>query len=68
MCMIAGVLKRISGDICIKGRSVLDVPPNKRPVNLVFQHLALFPMMSLADNIGYGLRRIHLDGHLRLHR
>jgi spermidine/putrescine transport system ATP-binding protein len=36
---------------------VLDVAPNKRPVNMVFQHLALFPMMNIADNIGYGLRR-----------
>jgi spermidine/putrescine transport system ATP-binding protein len=68
MCMISGVLKRGSGDIRIKGRSVLDVSPNKHPVNMVFQHLALFPMMNLADNIGCGLRRIHLDGHLRLHR
>lgn len=57
MRMIAGFLEPTSGDIQIKGRSVLDVPPNKRPVNMVFQHLALFPMMSVADNIGYGLRR-----------
>ena len=55
--MIAGFLQPTSGDILIKGRSVLDVPPNKRPVNMVFQHLALFPMMSVAENIGYGLRR-----------
>ena len=57
MRMIAGFLEPSSGDIRIKGRSVLDVPPNKRPVNMVFQHLALFPMMNIADNIGYGLRR-----------
>ncbi|MET1411781.1 ABC transporter ATP-binding protein [Roseibium sp. HPY-6] len=57
MRMIAGFLEPTSGDILIKGRSVLDVPPNKRPVNMVFQHLALFPMMNIADNIGYGLRR-----------
>ena len=57
MRMIAGFLAPSSGDILIRGRSVLDVPPNKRPVNMVFQHLALFPMMSIADNIGYGLRR-----------
>jgi spermidine/putrescine transport system ATP-binding protein len=57
MRMIAGFLEPTSGDIRIKGRSVLDVPPNKRPVNMVFQHLALFPMMNIADNIGYGLRR-----------
>jgi spermidine/putrescine transport system ATP-binding protein len=33
------------------------VPPNRRPVNMVFQHLALFPMMSVGDNVGYGLAR-----------
>lgn len=57
MRMIAGFLDPSSGDIRIKGRSVLDTPPNKRPVNMVFQHLALFPMMTIAENIGYGLRR-----------
>ena len=57
MRMIAGFLEPTSGEIDIKGRSVLGVPPNKRPVNMVFQHLALFPMMNVAENIGYGLRR-----------
>ncbi|SFC23947.1 ABC transporter ATP-binding protein [Tropicimonas isoalkanivorans] len=57
MRMIAGFLEPTSGDILIRGKSVLDTPPNKRPVNMVFQHLALFPMMNIADNIGYGLRR-----------
>ncbi|MXU66675.1 ABC transporter ATP-binding protein [Oceanomicrobium pacificus] len=57
MRMIAGFQPPSAGDILIKGRSVLDVPPNRRPVNMVFQHLALFPMMSVAENIGYGLRR-----------
>lgn len=55
--MIAGFLQPTSGDILIKGHSVLDVPPNKRAVNMVFQHLALFPMMNVAENVGYGLRR-----------
>ena len=57
MRMVAGFLDPTSGDIRIKGRSVLDVAPNKRPVNMVFQHLALLPMMNIAENIGYGLRR-----------
>ena len=34
-----------------------EVPPNRRPVNMVFQHLALFPMMSVGENVGYGLAR-----------
>ncbi len=62
MRMIAGFLDTSSGDILIKGRSVLDVAPNRRPVNMVFQHLALFPMMDVAGNIGYGLRRRGLPG------
>ncbi|MEM8649197.1 MAG: ABC transporter ATP-binding protein [Pseudomonadota bacterium] len=60
MRRIAGFLEPSEGDILIKGNSVLDVPPNKRPVNMVFQHLALFPTMNVADNIGYGLRRAGL--------
>ena len=55
--MMAGFLEPTSGDIIIKGKSMLNVPPNKRPVNMVFQHLALFPMMSVAENIAYGLVR-----------
>lgn len=60
MRMIAGFLEPTAGDIRIRGRSVIDVPPNKRNVNMVFQHLALFPMMNVAENIGYGLRRQRL--------
>ncbi|MDX1738076.1 MAG: ATP-binding cassette domain-containing protein, partial [Alphaproteobacteria bacterium] len=55
--MIAGFYEPDEGDIQIKGKSVLNVTPNKRPVNMVFQHLALFPMMNVAENIAYGLRR-----------
>ena len=57
MRMIAGFLEPSAGDVLIRGRSVLGVPPHRRPVNMVFQHLALFPMMDVAGNIGYGLRR-----------
>lgn len=55
--MLAGFQQPDSGDILIKGSSVLHTPPNKRPVNMVFQHLALFPTMSVAQNIAYGLKR-----------
>src|SRR5262245_55092515 len=58
--MMAGFAEPTSGDILIKGKSVLTTPPNRRPINMVFQHLALFPMMSVAENIGYGLRRRRL--------
>ena len=56
MRMIAGFETPTSGDIRIKGESVLRLPPNKRAVKMVFQHLARFPMMSVGENIAYGLR------------
>jgi spermidine/putrescine transport system ATP-binding protein len=56
MRMIAGFETPTSGDIRIKGASVLTTPPNKRPVKMVFQHLALFPMMNVGENVAYGLR------------
>ncbi len=55
--MIAGFEIPTSGDIYIGGQRVNDVPPNKRPCNMVFQRLALFPMMNVLDNVMYGLRR-----------
>ena len=57
MRMLAGFETPDRGEVRIKGRSMLGVPPNRRPVNMVFQHLALFPNMSVAENVGYGLRR-----------
>lgn len=59
--MIAGFQEPTSGDLLIKGKSVLDVPPNKRPVSMVFQHLALFPMMNIEANVGFGLRQRGVD-------
>lgn len=56
MRMIAGFEDPTRGDIHIKGKSVLNTPPNKRNVKMVFQHLALFPMMNVHENIAYGLR------------
>jgi spermidine/putrescine transport system ATP-binding protein len=55
--MIAGFLSPDSGEIRIGGKNMNGVPPNQRPVNMVFQHLALFPMMSVGENVGYGLAR-----------
>lgn len=55
--MIAGFIVPDSGDIAIGGASMRDVPPNRRPVNMVFQQLALFPMMSVGENVAFGLAR-----------
>ncbi|MEM8811746.1 MAG: ABC transporter ATP-binding protein [Pseudomonadota bacterium] len=56
MRMIAGFENPDAGDITLKGRSVLGIPANRRNVKMVFQHLALFPMMNVFENIAYGLR------------
>jgi spermidine/putrescine transport system ATP-binding protein len=66
--MIAGFIAPDRGDIAIGGRSMAEVPPNKRPVNMVFQHLALFPMMSVADNVAFGLARRGIGRVERLRR
>jgi spermidine/putrescine transport system ATP-binding protein len=55
--MIAGFQQPDSGEIRIGGASMNGVAPNRRPVNMVFQHLALFPMMNVSENVGYGLAR-----------
>jgi len=55
--MIAGFIAPDDGDIQIGGRSMAGVAPNRRPVNMVFQHLALFPMMSVGENVAFGLAR-----------
>ena len=55
--MIAGFIAPDSGDIAIGGRSMHGVAPNRRPVNMVFQQLALFPMMSVGENVAFGLAR-----------
>jgi spermidine/putrescine transport system ATP-binding protein len=55
--MIAGFTVADRGDILIRGRSMQGVAPNRRPVNMVFQQLALFPMMTVGENVAFGLAR-----------
>ncbi|HEY9309783.1 MAG TPA: ABC transporter ATP-binding protein [Microbacterium sp.] len=55
--MIAGFEHPDAGDIRISGRSVLAAPPYKRDVNTVFQAYALFPHLSVAENVAYGLQQ-----------
>jgi len=55
--MVAGFEEPTSGVIAIRGKDMNGVAPNHRPVNLVFQHLALFPMMNVYENIAFGLKR-----------
>jgi spermidine/putrescine transport system ATP-binding protein/putrescine transport system ATP-binding protein len=54
--MIAGFEVPTDGRILIDGQDMAHVPPNKRPVNMVFQSYAVFPHMTVAENVGYGLK------------
>ncbi len=55
--MMAGFDQPSSGDVFIRGEKVTGVPAYRRPVNMVFQQYALFPHLSVADNVSYGLRQ-----------
>ncbi len=54
--MLAGFETPDEGGVLIDGQDMTDVPPNRRPVNMVFQSYAVFPHMSVFDNVAYGLR------------
>lgn len=54
--MIAGFELPDAGRIFLNGEDITDLPPNRRKVNTIFQNYALFPHLSVRDNIGYGLR------------
>jgi len=55
--MIAGFYRPTSGTIEIGGKDMAGIEPNRRPVNLIFQNLALFPMMNVIENVAFGLKR-----------
>lgn len=60
--LIGGFDRQTAGRISFDGKDVTDLPANKRPVNTVFQSLALFPHMTVEQNVGYGLRLRGLSG------
>jgi spermidine/putrescine transport system ATP-binding protein len=55
--MLAGFESPTEGEVLIDGKEVSAVPAHMRPVNMVFQHYALFPHMTVTQNVGYGLRQ-----------
>jgi spermidine/putrescine transport system ATP-binding protein len=59
--LIAGFEQPTAGQVLIRGIDVAGLPPYRRDVNTVFQSYALFPHMSVADNIAYGLRQRHIQ-------
>jgi putrescine transport system ATP-binding protein len=63
--MLAGFTHPTSGRISIDGVQMSAVAPHQRPVNMMFQSYALFPHMTVENNVGYGLRRMSLDDATR---
>ena len=59
--MIAGFELPTAGRILLEGKDVSRVPPYRRNVNTVFQHYALFPHMTVADNVAFGPRSQKID-------
>jgi putative spermidine/putrescine transport system ATP-binding protein len=68
--MVAGFVTPTAGDVRIEGVSITYLPPYRRDTGMVFQHYALFPHLSVAENVGFGLRnlgvaRAERDGRVR---
>ncbi|ELZ87760.1 thiamine ABC transporter ATP-binding protein, partial [Haloferax elongans ATCC BAA-1513] len=59
---IAGFESPTEGAVCFDGDSIVDVPPEERGVGVVFQNYALFPHMSVGENVAYGLRFVDPPG------
>jgi putrescine transport system ATP-binding protein len=66
--MLAGFTSPTSGRILIDDADMTRVPPYERPVNMMFQSYALFPHMTVEQNVGYGLRRLRLEESVRVKR
>jgi putrescine transport system ATP-binding protein len=59
---LAGFVVPDAGRLFLDGQDITDTPPHERPVNMMFQSYALFPHMSVAQNIGFGLRMEGMSG------
>ena len=66
--LIAGFLQPTSGRISLGGRDLTQLPPHQRDIGLVFQNYALFPHLSVADNVGFGLKQRNIAGPARAKR
>jgi putrescine transport system ATP-binding protein len=66
--MLAGFATPTSGRMMIDDQDMTVVPPHERPVNMMFQSYALFPHMSVEQNVGYGLRRLALEPSVKTRR
>jgi spermidine/putrescine ABC transporter ATP-binding subunit len=68
LMMIAGFETPTTGDIAIDGHSVVTLPPHKRNIGMVFQNYALFPHLTVAENIGFPLRQRGVERSTRARR
>ena len=59
---IAGFEGISDGAVLVDGKDMANVPANQRPTNMVFQSYAIFPHLTVAENVGFGLRRARLAG------
>ena len=59
--MIAGFDRPSEGKILLNGKDITNLPPNKRPINTVFQRYALFPHYNVYENIAFGLKLKKMD-------
>src|SRR4030067_2550803 len=57
LMMVAGLVEPSGGDILLWGERINDLPAHKRGIGVVFQHYALFPHMTVEDNVAYPLKR-----------
>ena len=62
--MIAGFVSPTSGEVILSGENVTRLAPEKRNVGIVFQNYAIFPHMTVAQNVGYGLKLRRMDKRL----
>ena len=58
--MLAGFETPDAGEIYLNGENIAQVPPHLRPVNMMFQNYALFPHLTVAANIAFGLKRMDM--------
>src|SRR5499425_240365 len=63
--MIGGFLRPTAGRILFGGTDMTALPPNKRPCNTIFQDLGLFPHMTVAENVAYGLKVRGIEANTR---
>ncbi len=63
--LIAGLEEPASGDIVLHGRRITDVPPNRRGMAMVFQNYALYPHMTVFENLTFGLKISHVPSDVQ---